>query len=148
MSTICIDTNCVNLQISMNRKIVKKPHSSIEESLGALLSRQLGVRLALRRRERGWTQADLAEKLGVETETVSRFERGQAMPSLKRLAFAAYVLDVPLGDLTSGASHLAGDAAAELLEILKEVSPSQRKVLLDMARAVAAEFVRNNQAKS
>jgi hypothetical protein len=70
------------------------------------------------------------------------------MPSLKRLAFAAYVLDVPLGDLISGASHLAGDAATELHDILKEVSPGQRKVLLDMTRAVAAEFVNSNQAKS
>jgi transcriptional regulator with XRE-family HTH domain len=147
VSTICIDTNCVDLQINMRRKTVPPPPLNTEKSLGTLLSKQLGVRLALRRRERGWTQADLAEKLEVETETVSRFERGHAMPSLKRLAFAAYVMDVSLVDLIGGASHLAGDAAAEVLELFKDISPSQRMVLLGVLRDVSAEFAKSNQTK-
>lgn len=147
MSTICIDTNCVDLQINMRRKIALPPPLNTEEKLGALLSKQLGARLALRRRERGWTQADMAEKMDVETETVSRFERGHAMPSLKRLAFAAYVLDVPLVDLIGGASHLAGDAAAEVLELFKDISPNQRMVLLGVVRDVSAEFLKTNLAK-
>jgi transcriptional regulator with XRE-family HTH domain len=125
----------------MNRPASKTPIASTEETLGKLLATQLGARLALRRRERGWTQAELAGKLGVETETVSRFERGHAIPSLKRLAFTAHVLDVSLTDLIGGASHLAGDAASELMELLKEVTPRQRMVLLKMVKLLVAEYI-------
>lgn len=125
----------------MNLSTAKEATASTEDKLGQDLAKQLGARIALRRRERGWTQADLAEKLQVETETVSRFERGHAMPSLKRLALAAHVLDVSLADLVGGASQLAGDTAGELMEILKEVTPRQRMVLLQVVRTVAAEYL-------
>ncbi len=119
----------------------KQSTVSTEDRLALHLAKQLGARIALRRRERGWTQAELAEKLQVETETVSRFERGHAMPSLKRLALTAHVQDVSLSDLVGGASLLAGDTAIELMEILKEVTPRQRMVLLEVVRVVAAEYV-------
>lgn len=125
----------------MNLAAANPVNASMEDMLGKQLAKQLGARIALRRRERGWTQAELAEKLQVETETVSRFERGHAMPSLKRLAFAAHMLDVSLADLVGGASQLAGDTAAELMEILKEVTPRQRMVLLQVIRTVAAEYL-------
>jgi transcriptional regulator with XRE-family HTH domain len=137
-------TDCqqfVLFQSSTNLIVAKQATTSTAEKLGQHLAKQLGARIALRRRERGWTQADLAEKLQVETETVSRFERGHAMPSLKRLALTAHVLDVALGDLVGGASQLAGDTASELMEILKEVTPRQRMVLLEVVRVVAAEYV-------
>lgn len=43
--------------------------------------------LAARRAERGWTQADLAERLGVSRQTVISIERDRFDPSLP-LAFA------------------------------------------------------------
>jgi transcriptional regulator with XRE-family HTH domain len=125
----------------MNLAATNPVNASMEDMLGKHLAKQLGARIALRRRERGWTQAELAEKLQVETETVSRFERGHAMPSLKRLAFAAHVLDVSLGDLIGSASQLAGDTAGELMEILKEVTPRQRMMLLELVRVVASEYL-------
>lgn len=42
--------------------------------------------LALLRAERGWSQADLAEQLGVSRQTVNALERGKYDPSLP-LAF-------------------------------------------------------------
>jgi putative transcriptional regulator len=38
------------------------------------------------RRERGWTQADLAERLGVSRQTINSLERGRYDPGLP-LAF-------------------------------------------------------------
>jgi putative transcriptional regulator len=43
--------------------------------------------VANRRAERGWSQADLAERLGVSRQTVISIERGRYDPSLP-LAFA------------------------------------------------------------
>jgi transcriptional regulator with XRE-family HTH domain len=49
------------------------------------LSVRLSRNISARRRSLGLTQAQLAERLGVDTETLSRFERGKHLPSLSTL---------------------------------------------------------------
>ncbi len=126
--------------VFMQQNATRPPHLAAEERLESWLAPQLGERIALRRRERGWTQADLAEKLGVETETVSRFERGHALPSLKRLVFLAEVLDASIHDLMGASSGLTGDVGAELQELLQSIQPAQRRALLNAMRLIAAEM--------
>lgn len=46
---------------------------------------EIGQRLAAVRRARGWTQAVLADKLGLEKESVSRLESGKVAISIERL---------------------------------------------------------------
>lgn len=48
--------------------------------------------MAARRKALGLTQAGAAERLGVDTETLSRFERGKHVPSLLTLERLAAVL--------------------------------------------------------
>jgi transcriptional regulator with XRE-family HTH domain len=59
----------------------------------------VGRRIAKWRRSAGWSQARLAEKVNLSTETISRLETGATMPSLTRLAAIARALDVDLADL-------------------------------------------------
>lgn len=49
------------------------------------LGKKLGQRISERRKSLNWTQDQLAERLGVDAETVSRFERGATVPSLVTL---------------------------------------------------------------
>lgn len=63
------------------------------------LYRALGKRTAEARRERGWTQEQLAEEMGVAAVTVSRWETGQRGMSVVTLANLADALGVSLGDL-------------------------------------------------
>lgn len=51
------------------------------------------ARLIFRRRTRGYTQASLAEKVGVTTRAVQRWEGGHFTPSPRRLVVLAEVLD-------------------------------------------------------
>lgn len=53
------------------------------------LGKLLGQQIAAHRRALNLTQLQLAELLGVEPETISRFERGTSLPSLKRLNTSA-----------------------------------------------------------
>ena len=43
---------------------------------------KLGAFVAQLRRERGWTQEELGERLGVTNKTVSRWENGNYMPGI------------------------------------------------------------------
>ena len=56
----------------------------------------IGIQVAEIRKEQGLTQAQVAEMVNVATETISRLERGTAIPSLKTLEKISEALDTPL----------------------------------------------------
>jgi transcriptional regulator with XRE-family HTH domain len=64
-----------------------------------LVEKKLGKKVVAYRRQAGLTQAGLAEKVGVAVETISRLERGSAVPSLARMEEIAGALGVDLPDL-------------------------------------------------
>jgi transcriptional regulator with XRE-family HTH domain len=58
----------------------------------------LDAMVALRKRK-GWTQADLAERMGVEQPTIQRWEKGRREPDLAQLISLAAALGVEPGAL-------------------------------------------------
>ena len=60
---------------------------------------QVGAAIAARRKAKGLTQAQIAEAIGVEKETVSRMENGVISLTLQRLQQMSEVLDCSLSDL-------------------------------------------------
>lgn len=64
--------------------------------------RSVGACIAALRREKGWTQAELGEKLGVTNKTVSRWETGAYMPDLAVLTALCEILGVGASELLSG----------------------------------------------
>jgi len=62
----------------------------------------LGTFIAALRREKGWTQAELGEKLNVTNKTVSRWETGSYMPDLAVLPPLCEVLGIDVNELLSG----------------------------------------------
>ncbi len=63
------------------------------------LQKRLANNLASRRKSLAWTQDLLAQKLGVDAETISRFERGITVPSLKSIEQLASALSMTISDL-------------------------------------------------
>jgi len=61
-------------------------------------SRLLGKQIKKRRKKKGITQAELAEKVGVTTVYMTYLETGKYFPSIKRLIKIAKVLGVRVGD--------------------------------------------------
>jgi transcriptional regulator with XRE-family HTH domain len=59
------------------------------------LIQNVGRRIAELRRERDWTQAEAAEKLRIEEQSLQRFERGANL-TLRTLAKIARVFEVPV----------------------------------------------------
>ncbi len=70
------------------------------------LAQRLARNLLKRRKELALTQAELAERLEVATETLSRFERARHLPSLKMLERMAGALRIPVADLLGDAASM------------------------------------------
>ena len=63
---------------------------------------RIGAFIAQLRREKGWTQEELGERLGVTNKTVSRWENGNYMPSIEVLTLMGREFDVSLNELLEG----------------------------------------------
>jgi transcriptional regulator with XRE-family HTH domain len=80
------------------------------------------------------TQKQLAEALGVEAITVSRWERGVTSPSLPRLRRIAELTDTTVSDLVR--SQDAASAHAVELAALREELAETRELVDRVARAL------------
>ena len=79
------------------------------------ITKRVGLNLAKVRQEARLTQEDLAGKVGVEPETISRIERGTTDPSLKRLEQFANAIGI-------GVEVLIGESEKEPLSAAQMIS--------------------------
>jgi transcriptional regulator with XRE-family HTH domain len=95
--------------------------------LGAHDSGGVGGRLRTARRSAGLTQKQLADELGVESITVSRWERGVTTPSLPRLRRIAELTQTTVSDLVR-APDAASAHAVELAALREELAETRAMV--------------------
>ena len=62
----------------------------------------LGERLYELRKKKGLSQEEVAEKLNVTRQSVSKWETGKCMPDLSLFPELCKVLDITINDLISG----------------------------------------------
>ncbi len=63
---------------------------------------RIGIFLAELRREKGWTQEQAGQKLGVSNKTVSRWENGNYMPPVEMLLEQSKLYNVSINEILSG----------------------------------------------
>lgn len=94
----------------------------------------MGTRLRTARRASGFTQKELAEELGVEAITVSRWERGVTSPSLPRLRRIAELTGTAVSELVRSQD---GSSAHSLeLAALREELAQTRELVDRIARTL------------
>lgn len=71
----------------------------------------IGTRIKAFREARGLTQAQLAQLMYKNVETISNFERGRVVTSVRTLEKLAHVLDVQIADFFIGMDPRDGEAA-------------------------------------
>lgn len=108
--------------------------SETESTSSELLSVRLSKNIAARRRELVLTQAQLAERLGVDTETLSRFERGKHLPSLLTLERLATQLLTTVAVLLAEEPHKPDDEAMVLTAWLVSLTPADKEFALGMLK--------------
>ena len=102
----------------------------------------IGARIQAVRRERGLTQDDFANRVGVSRSAVAQWETGRAGQVTGNLSRLAAVLDVSVEYLMYGDDKRAagevrqGDELA-LLRLYRECDPEDRQMLLRTARRLS-----------
>lgn len=63
---------------------------------------EIGMFIAKKRKERNFTQAQLAEKLGVSNKTISKWETGRCMPDYGIIQSLCKELEITVSELIDG----------------------------------------------
>jgi transcriptional regulator with XRE-family HTH domain len=99
------------------------------------MAQRLSANIGVLRKARGWTQSDLAERVGVDTETISRFERGATLPSLLTLEKISQSLRAGIGELLAESRAQPDDQAILISAWLAGLDETDRNFVLDLVRS-------------
>lgn len=82
---------------------------------------RIGAFISERRKAKGWTQSQLAEKLGITDKAISKWETGRSMPDLSLFVPLCALLGVTLNELFAGECIAEENLKEKADEILMEV---------------------------
>jgi transcriptional regulator with XRE-family HTH domain len=104
----------------------------------------LGERIRQLRKEAGWSQAELAEKIGADPGRVSRYEAGRITPSAEALVRLAETLSISIDHLLVDGIprrplHTPGDALGDRLAAIAELPPDDLASLLNIIDGLTAK---------
>jgi transcriptional regulator with XRE-family HTH domain len=107
---------------------------AVKKKDSAALAKHLGGNLCKRRKQLGWTQETVAERVGVDVETVSRIERGAHLPSLPTLDRLAVALRCSAGDLLSKEGPVEASEGETFGAWISELGPDDRAFVMSVVR--------------
>ena len=95
------------------------------------MNQTLGKRIGALRREKGLKQDELAEKLGISPQAVSKWETDQTCPDISLLPTLAKILGVSVDELLSGKQEFA--------PAVRMLPEAERKNIEDMMLRIVIE---------
>ena len=95
---------------------------------------KIGKFIAQCRKENGYTQASLAEKLGITDRAVSKWENGKSMPDASIMLELCELLKINVNELLTGEHIIMDDykevAEKNLVEMKTQKEAANKKVIL------------------
>ena len=82
---------------------------------------KIGKLIAVKRKEKGLTQEQLAEKLGVTNKAVSKWETGKGMPDLAIIQELSKILGITVSTLLNGEESKEDELIIKLLKIIEDL---------------------------
>jgi transcriptional regulator with XRE-family HTH domain len=101
------------------------------------LSQIVGKNIKTGRKIKGLTQSQLAQEIGVEVETVSRYERGLLAPSFPQLEKICTALAIPAWMIFSDGDNVPDTQAMCIAEILKGLSAREIEFVVSYVQLYA-----------
>ena len=114
--------------------MAKTESKQLAELVGQAIARQR-IRCKL-------SQEQVAEKLGIGSEAVSRIERGVVMPNIERLIELATVFGCETADLLTEGSTRQEDQARRLQGLLSVLDSDDRTLVLEFVESLVARLSR------
>ena len=105
-------------------------------NMSTTLGQSIGQSIARRRLAAGLTQDDVAEKLGIGMEAVSRMERGLTIPTVVRLAELAEIFGCGIDALVIETSDRGSDQAEHITSLLSGLSKKDRAMVVDVVERI------------
>jgi transcriptional regulator with XRE-family HTH domain len=104
----------------------------------------LGERVRQLRKEMGWSQAELGDKIGTDSQRVSRYENGRISPSVDAAVRIAEAFNVSLDYLlVEGVArrplHVAEDSLGDRLANVGELPEADLAALLNVLDSLVAK---------
>lgn len=94
------------------------------------LSVIFGNNIHRKRKQLGLTQDELAEKLGIGQQSLSRMERGTMAPKFERLQDIADILHCPVSELFVHNANKNTDIEMIITDILNGLNPKEKHSIL------------------
>lgn len=79
---------------------------------------EFSSRLYELRKKKGLSQEELAGKLNVSRQTVSKWELGDSTPDMEKLTAISDLFDISLDELVLGKSQASGDTSSKTEDII------------------------------
>lgn len=96
-----------------------------------LAAKALGAMITEGRRERGWTAADLADRLGTTPPTMRRIEQGEPSVALGLMLDAAVLTGVPLFSASAAEMSRVAQDAVNRAALLSDRRPARSRPISD-----------------
>ena len=98
----------------------------------------IGKRIAHLRKEKGLTQEELAQHMGISPQAVSKWENDQTCPDISALPKLARLFDVTVDELLEG---------KEALPAVRVLPPEQRKDIKDMLLRITVDSAEGDKIR-
>ena len=98
----------------------------------------IGKRIALLRREKGLTQEELAQHMGVSPQAVSKWENDQTCPDISALPKLSRLLGVTVDELLEGKQELPA---------VRVLPPEERKDPRDMLLRITVDSAQGDRVR-
>ncbi|HBP5443761.1 TPA: helix-turn-helix domain-containing protein [Pseudomonas aeruginosa] len=103
----------------------------------------IGQAIARQRMSCGLSQEQVAEKLGIGSEAVSRIERGIVPPNVERLMELAAIFGCEAADLLTEGSSRPEDQARRLQNLLATLQADDRILVMDVVERLIERLGRS-----
>lgn len=91
----------------------------------------IGNKIKIQRKQKGYTQEQLAEMLNVSTHTISRYECGKNFPSHEHMLQLSKILDLSIEDSYYGYQKINESISIdELNNLLETLSPNNQEIAI------------------
>lgn len=104
------------------------------------LAGSIGRAIAKQRTRSQLTQEEVAERLGVGNEAVSRIERGRVIPNILRLIELAEIFDCEAAELLGQASFHVDDQSSRMKQLLAPLNQNDRKLVIDLVESLTTRL--------